>query len=256
MLLAFDIGNTNIVVGCFEADRLVFEFRLKSDTGRTVDEYAALLFSLFDRHFGSRVSFESAIVCSVVPPLTLDIVQLLKERFSVNPLVVGPGIKTGIAIKMSEPSTVGADRVVNGVAARELYGKPALVVDFGTATTFDYVSAAGDYEGGVIAPGLVVSLESLVSKTSKLPRIELVWPKTVIGKTTVGAMQSGSLIGYVCMVDGVIDHILQEVGPIEHIIATGGTGEIVSSHSQRIRCFDATLTLKGMRIIAGLNKGI
>ena len=253
MLLVIDIGNTNIVVGCFEGETLRFEFRLKSDTGRTVDEYAALLFPLFDREFGKKTAFSGAIVSSVVPPLTSDIVQMLEERFSLKPLVVGPGIKTGIAIRLSEPSSVGADRVVNGVAARELYGKPALVVDFGTATTFDYVNAAGDYEGGVIAPGLTVSLESLVSRTAKLPRIELVWPQSVIGKSTVQAMQSGALVGYVAMVDGLIDEIVKETGPLSHIVATGGLGEIITKHSRRIKTFDPHLTLKGMRIIAALN---
>ncbi len=253
MLLTFDIGNTNIVVGGFEKDRLQFEFRLQSDTGRTVDEYAALLYSLFDRALGKKASFTGALVSSVVPPLTTDIVQVIRESFNIEPLIVGPGIKTGIAIKLSDPASVGSDRVVNGVAAREIYGAGSLVVDFGTATTFDYVNKNGDYEGGIIAPGLQISLESLVQRTAKLPRFELTWPKNIIGKSTVAAMQSGTLVGYVCMVDGLIGKVAEEVGPLTAVIATGGLGEIITAHSSQITTYDSTLTLKGMKLIADLN---
>lgn len=253
MLLTFDIGNTNIVVGGFEGEKLKFEFRLQSHTGRTVDEYAALLYSLFDRALGKKASFSGAIVSSVVPPLTTDIVRVLRDSFSIEPLVVGPGMKTGIAIKVSEPTSVGSDRVVNGVAVRELYGPGSLVVDFGTATTFDYVNKNGEYEGGIIAAGLQISLESLVQRTAKLPRIELTWPKQIIGRSTVAAMQSGMLVGYVCMVDGLIQKVKEEVGDLTAVIATGGLGEIITAHSRMITNYDSTLTLKGMKIIAGLN---
>lgn len=253
MLLTFDIGNTNIVVGGFKGETLNFEFRLQSDTGRTVDEYAALLYSLLDRAVGKNASFSGAIVSSVVPPLTTDIVKVIRESFSIEPLVVGPGIKTGIAVKLSDPASAGADRIVNGVAAREFYGAGSLVVDFGTATTFDYVNKNGEYEGGIIAPGLQISLESLVQRTAKLPRIELMWPKQIIGKSTVTAMQSGMLVGYVCMVDGLIEKVAAEVGPLTAVIATGGLGEIITSHSKKITTYDSILTLKGMRLIAALN---
>ena len=253
MLLAFDIGNTNIVVGGFEGETLVFEFRLQSVQGRTKDEYAAILHSLFSRALGEKYSFSGAIVSSVVPPLTGDIVGVLNALFQLTPLVIGPGIKTGIALKVSEPLGVGADRVVNSLAAREIYGRQSIVVDFGTATTFDFVNDNGEYEGGVIAPGLTLSLESLVSRTAKLPRIELVWPKTVVGKNTVNAMQSGILVGYVCMVDGLITKIEQEVGPLNAVIATGGLGDIITNHSEKIKTYDPTLTLKGIKMIAAMN---
>lgn len=253
MLLTFDIGNTNIVVGGFNGETLAFEFRLRSDTGRTVDEYSGMLHSLFSRALGEKYSFSGAVVSSVVPPLTADIVKVLKTSFSLDPLIVGPGIKTGVALKVSEPLGVGADRVVNALAVRELYSAQSLVVDFGTATTFDYVNSNGEYEGGIIAPGLTVSLESLVSRTAKLPRIELTWPKQVVGKNTVSAMQSGMLIGYVCMVDGLIDRIEAEAGPLKAVVATGGLGEIITAHSSKIKVYDSTLTLKGMRMIARMN---
>lgn len=253
MLLAFDIGNTNIVVGGFDKDKLVFEFRLRSDARRTVDEYSAILHSLFSRELGEKYLFRGAVVSSVVPPLTSDIVKALKLNFSLDPIIVGPGIKTGVALKVSEPLGVGADRVVNSLAVRELYSAQSLVVDFGTATTFDYVNSQGEYEGGVIAPGLTVSLESLVSHTAKLPRIELLWPKAVVGKNTVNAMQSGMLVGYVCMVDGLIDRIEKEVGVLKTVVATGGLGEIITEHSSKIKVYDPTLTLKGIRLIAGMN---
>ena len=253
MLIVFDIGNTNIVMGCFEGDKLTAEFRLKTEQGRTIDEYKALLISLLDHHFKRPWKFSRCVVSSVVPPVTQDLLQVIADLLELEALVVGPGIKTGLPIRLAEPGAVGADRVVNAVAAKELFGCPAIVVDFGTATSLDFVSQSGSYEGGIIAAGLTIALESLVRNTAKLPRIELAWPKSVIGKGTVGAMQSGALVGYVCMVDGLIDRIVEEVGEVKHVVATGGLGAIVSQHSQRISCFDPHLTLKGLRIIAQLN---
>lgn len=254
MLLAFDIGNTNIVVGCFKDEKLLFEFRLKTEAGRTIDEYEAILFSLFDRKLGAGYSISRCIISSVVPPVTPDVVALVQRVLKIEPLVIGPGIKTGISVKTTEPSAVGADRIVNSVAGRDLFGTPLLVVDFGTATSFDYVNSNGEYEGGVIAPGLNVALDSLVRHTAKLPRIELSWPKTVIGRNTVGAMQSGAVIGYVAMVDGLIERIQAEVGPIPHLVATGGLGSLVTKHSARLKKYEPHLTLHGMRIIADLNR--
>lgn len=254
MLLTFDIGNTNIVVGGFRREELVFEFRLKTDPGRTIDEYAALLYSLLDRQAAEHKQPRGCVISSVVPPITPDIVRLVKERFGIEPLVVGPGVKTGLSIKTTDPAAVGSDRVVNAVAAKELFGTPALVVDFGTATSFDLVSKEGNYEGGIIAPGPNTALEALVRNTAKLPRIEMLWPKSVIGKNTVSAMQAGVVVGYACLVDGLIDRIVDEVGPIEHIIATGGLGRLFSEHSKRIRSFEPHLTLTGLRVIARLNE--
>jgi type III pantothenate kinase len=253
MLLAIDIGNTNIVVGGFLGEQLLFEYRLQSDLKRTVDEYRAQLLSLMTASNKTKVPVNAAIICSVVPPLTPTITEVIQSSFNVPPLEVGAGIKTGIAIKMSDPTQVGADRIVNGLAAREVYGNHSLVVDFGTATTFDYINKQGAYEGGVIAPGLHTSLESLVRNTAKLPRIDLVWPQKIIGKNTVHAMQSGALVGYVCLVDGIIDYIQEEVGQLDHIVATGGLGRVITDHSKRIASYNPNLTLIGMRLIAELN---
>ena len=253
MLLCVDIGNTNIVVGGFKGQELVFEFRLQSDSRRTVDEYRASIVSLLHQILGDSFIISHGIISSVVPPLTGILIEVLEKSFSVKPLIVGSGIKTGIAIRLGDPASVGADRIVNGLAVRELYGKKSVVVDFGTATTFDFVNEAGDYDGGIIAPGLLTSLESLVSRTAKLPRIDLSWPKNIIGKSTVTAMQSGALVGYVCLVDGLLSQIENEVGSLTHIVATGGLGGLIAEHSKKITTVDSNLTLKGMRLIANLN---
>jgi len=258
MLLCFDIGNTNIVVGSFKGQELAFEFRLKTEPGRTVDEYSVLLSTLISARLGTQVSelrsqFTGAVICSVVPPITPDIVALVRSSLGIEPLVIGPGVKTGVRIKTADPTAVGADRIVNALAVRELYGSPAVVVDFGTATTFDLVNNDGEYEGGIIAPGIGISMEALVRNTAKLPRIELAWPQTIVGKSTVSAMQSGAVVGYMCLVDGLIDRIMAEVGPIQHLVSTGGLGQLFTEHSQRLSSYEPHLTLKGMRIIAGLN---
>ena len=253
MLLVIDIGNTNVCVGGFQGTELVFEFRLKTDTDKTVDELTAILDSLFSRRLGSGYAFERAIISSVVPPLTPDYARLCQDMLGLQALIVGPGVKTGVALNVQEPQAVGADRVVNAVAVKALFGCPGLVVDFGTATSFDLVGREGHFEGGIIAPGLLGSLDSLVRNTAKLPRIELGWPKSVIGKTTVTAMQAGALVGYVCLVDGLIDRIASEAGPIPHIIATGGLGRVVAAHSVRITAYDPHLTLQGLRLISEMN---
>jgi type III pantothenate kinase len=254
MLLAFDIGNTNIVIGGFAKERLLFEYRLKSDPERTVDEYAALLYSLFEREMGSKYEVEGAIVCSVVPPITPDICKLLITRFNVEPRVIGPGVKTGLNIKMPDPKSVGSDRVVNAVAVKEFFGAPSLVIDFGTATSFDYVSPEGSYEGGLIVPGLVVSLDSLVKRTAKLPRIEVSIPDKVVGTSTVEAMSSGIMLGYLSLVDGLIERIEQEKGQIKYIVSTGGLGELLSGHLKRKITYDRHLTLKGLKLIYEINQ--
>ena len=254
MLLCVDIGNTNIVLGLFEGEKLLHEWRLETNLRRTSDEYCVILRQLF-HHANLKDNVKQALISSVVPPLTAVLSEGIKTLFGVEALVVGPGIKTGLALKVKEPTAVGADRVVNSVAARELYGQPALVVDFGTATTFDYVGLDGAYEGGIIAPGMRVSLEALVSNTAKLPRIELRWPSSVIGKDTVSAMQAGIMCGYVAMVDGLVQSIISEVGVINHIIATGGLGRMCVEHSKFVKVYDGQLTLRGMQILAALNYG-
>ena len=253
MLIVFDVGNTNTVLGCFKGEDLLFELRLKTDKARTVDEYIAALVTLLERKLGQDFKVAGCVVSSVVPPVTADILKVSRAMFGVEPLVVGPGIKSGIVVKVQEPASVGADRIANAVAAKELYGAPALVIDFGTATSFDVVSSSGCYEGGVIAPGPRTALESLVRNTSKLPHIELTWPKTVIGKNTVACMQSGIVVGYVSLVDGLIDRILAEMGEVKQVIGTGGLGRLFVEHSSRISMYDPYLTLKGLRILARLN---
>jgi type III pantothenate kinase len=253
-LVCFDIGNTNIVIGCFENQKLLGEVRISSSRERTVDEYSALTLSLLAHRLkGGEKKIDSAIISSVVPPLTPVFVRVVEELFSVVPRIVGTGIKTGIALKVQEPVSVGADRIVNAVAARELFGTPALVVDFGTATSFDFVNAKGEYEGGAIAPGPQLALDSLARNTAKLPRIEMAWPTAMVGKNTVTAMQIGSVVGYLCMVDGLIERIEQEVGAMKHIIATGGLGRLFSEHSKKLTTYHPTLTLEGLRIIANNN---
>lgn len=253
MLLALDVGNTNTVIGCFRGSELVLERRLKTDRERTIDEYEALIFGLLERNLGRELSFSQCVISSVVPPVTPDLVRLMKRSLKIEPLLVGPGLKTGLQIRVGDPSTVGADRVTNAVAVKTLYGAPAIVVDFGTATSFDVVSRDGSYEGGVISPGLRISIDALVERAAKLPTIELSWPKTVVGKSTTAAMQSGAVMGYVCMVDGVIDQIVREVGQVDHIIATGGIGKLMAKHSSRIQAYEPHLTLKGLQILAQLN---
>jgi len=251
-LLVVDIGNTNIVFGVFSGAMLSAEFRYRTDSATTLDEYEVFLSTLLARQL-RPVQITQAIISSVVPPITPTMIKLLRDRFKVEALVVGPGLKSGIQLKVPEPQTVGADRIVNTVAAKNLFGSPALVIDFGTATTIDYLSASGCYEGGVIAPGPILALESLSSRTAKLPRVELAWPKSVVGNTTVSCMQSGAVIGYLCLVEGLITRIIKEVGPIDHIIATGGLGKLYSEHSSIIKHYDPQLTLKGLKILADIN---
>ena len=249
MLLVIDVGNTNTVLGVYEGERLLHHWRVWTDREKTSDEYGILLRNLYDAsHFSSR-EIQAIIISSVVPPLTPTIVDLCERYFGVTPLVVGPGVKTGISIKMDNPKEVGADRIVNAVAAFAKHHKACVVVDFGTATTFDYVSGKGDYMGGVIAPGVNISAEALFRQASKLPRIEIAKPPTVIGKNTVAAMQSGIFYGYVALVDGILERIRKEVRLDPLVIATGGLARTIASESSKIHEIDENLTLEGLRII-------
>ncbi|MEW6721026.1 MAG: type III pantothenate kinase [Thermodesulfobacteriota bacterium] len=249
MLLVIDVGNSNTVLGVYEGEKLLHHWRVWTDRQKTSDEYGILLRNLYDAsHFSSR-DIKAIVIASVVPPLTPTIVDLCGRYFGVPPMVVGPGIKTGISIKMDNPKEVGADRIVNAVAAYAKHKKASIVVDFGTATTFDYVSSKGDYMGGVIAPGVSISAEALFREASKLPRIEVTKPPTVIGKNTVAAMQSGLFYGYVALVDGIIDRICREVRISPHVIATGGLAREIAAESSKIHEIDENLTLEGLRII-------
>lgn len=252
-LLTIDAGNTNTVFGFFDGEDLKSSYRLKTEAGRTVDQYYSFLAPLLERDLMREVGFEAAIISSVVPQVNYALTKLVEQCFNLTPLMIGPGVKTGVSIKTKNPTAVGADRIVNAVAAKEFYGLPALVIDFGTATSFDYISADSSYSGGVIAPGLETSLDALVSKAAKLPRIDLKWPEKAVGDDTVSAMQSGAVLGYCCMVDGMIEKIREEKGEIKQVIATGGVGKLVAKNSKYIEIYDRLLTLKGLKIIAELN---
>ncbi len=254
MLLVVDVGNTHTVLGVYEGEKLVHHWRVWTDREKTSDEYGIMIRNLYDgSHFSSR-EVDAIIISSVVPPLTPTIVELCVRYFGIAPLVVGPGIRTGISIKMDNPKEVGADRIVNAVAAHEKYRKACIVVDFGTATTFDYVSAQGDYMGGVIAPGANISAEALFRQASKLPRVEIAKPASVIGKNTVAAMQSGIFYGYVALVEGIIDRMKKEIRKEPMIVATGGLARVIAGESPKIHVIDENLTLEGLRIIYERNR--
>ncbi len=249
MLLVIDVGNTHTVLGVYEGEKLIHHWRVWTDREKTSDEYGIMIRNLYDGSRFSSHEVTAIIISSVVPPLTPTIVELCVRYFGIVPVVVGPGIRTGISIKMDNPKEVGADRIVNAVAAHEKYGKACIVVDFGTATTFDYVSAQGDYMGGVIAPGANISAEALFRQASKLPRVEIAKPVSVIGKNTVAAMQSGIFFGYVALVEGIIDRMRKEIRQEPMVVATGGLARVIAGESSKIHVIDENLTLEGLRII-------
>jgi len=254
VLLAIDVGNTHTVIGVYENDRLVRHWRVLSDPGRTSDEYGVLLWNLYRASELSIPRHTDIIVCSVVPPMTKVVEDVCRDYFHSEPLVVGPGVKTGMPILYDNPKEVGADRIVNAVAAYEKYRSTCIVVDFGTATTFDCVSAKGEYLGGVITPGLGISLDALVTRTAKLPRVELIRPPKVVGKNTVHAIQAGIVYGYVSLVDGLVGRIREEIGTDARVIATGGFATMLAPESTTIETFDEFLTLEGLRLIHHRNQ--
>ena len=254
MLLVIDVGNTNIVLGVYQGEELLAYWRAASDSSRMADEYAMLLYDLFKQKGLIPDLVRAIVVSSVVPPLTTTFEELSRRYFGIRPIVVGPGIKTGIRIVYDNPKEVGADRIVNALAAYRLYGGPCIVLDFGTATTFDAISRDGDYLGGAIAPGVIVATEALVQHAAKLPRVELVRPKSAIGKNTVASMQSGIIFGYVGLVEGLIKRFKQELGPAR-VIATGGLADLIARETPMIDLVDDKLTLHGLRMIYELNKG-
>jgi type III pantothenate kinase len=255
MLLAIDIGNTNIAVGVFEGEKLRATWRLGTDVHKLADEYAALMFNLLTLKDLSFSDIDEAIISSSVPPLVTTFEELCTHYFQATPLVVGSGIKTGVRIAIDNPREVGPDRVVNVVAAHRLHDGPLIVVDFGTATTFDAVSSDGDYLGGAIAPGIGIAAEALFERAAKLPRVELARPKTAIGKNSVTAMQSGIIFGYVGLIEGIIVRMRKELGGTVHVLATGGLAEIIAEETDMIDAIEPDLTLLGLRWIRDLNSG-
>jgi type III pantothenate kinase len=249
MLLAIDIGNTNIVLGLYQGKKLVTHWRLLTEAERTADEYGVIISHLVSSEGFRCNQIRSIVVSCVVPPMLSVTHELAVRFFKLEPLFVGPGIKTGMPILYDSPKDVGADRIVNAIAAYEKYRDACIVVDFGTATTVDFISPRGEYIGGAIAPGLSISLEALFQRASKLPRIELVKPKEIVGKNTINSIQAGIFYGYVGLVDGIVERMQKENGVQAKVVATGGLAPLIASECSTISEVDEFLTLEGLRII-------
>lgn len=257
MLLVIDVGNTNIVFGIFKGKKLLYNWRISTDKNRTSDEYGLIFEQIVRYHGLDTDEIGDIMLSSVVPPLMHTLSVMCKKYFNSEPIVVGPGIKTGMDIKYDNPKEVGADRIVNGVAGYEKYGGPLIIVDFGTAITFDAISKEGNYLGGVIAPGIRISSEALFLRTAKLPKVELTKPDKTIGKNTVNSIQSGIIFGYIGLVDSILERMVEEMsvgGCNVNIVATGGFASLISSESKYIEKVDELLTLDGLRIIYERNK--
>jgi len=252
--MVFDIGNTTIGMGVFQGKKLLARWKLKSDTEKTSDEYGIIFCNLLNHENLSCQKVKGAIISSVVPPLTPAVQMACQNFFRVRPIVVGPGLKTGVPILYENPSEVGSDRIVVAVAAYEKYGGPCLVVDFGTATTFDAISARGEYLGGAIAPGIQIAAEALYLRTAKLPRIEIKKPKSAIGRTTVSSMQSGIYFGYIGLVSNIIAQISKELSATPRVVATGGLAELIAPDIPAINYLEPDLVLEGLRLLYEKNK--
>jgi type III pantothenate kinase len=254
MIFVFDVGNTNIVLGLYESGEFKHHWRIHTSREKTEDEYGMLILDLF-RHVNiHKEQIEGIIISSVVPPIMFALERMCVKYFNQRPLVVGPGIKTGLNIKYENPREVGADRIVNAVAAIHEYDSPLIIVDFGTATTYCYINESKQYMGGAIAPGINISTEALYTKAAKLPRIEIAKPEGVIGKNTVNAMQAGILYGYVGQVEGIVKRMKEQSEVQPTVIATGGLASLIAAESNIIDHVDPFLTLKGLLLIYEKNK--
>jgi type III pantothenate kinase len=254
MLLCIDVGNTNIVLGVFQDDTMLNHWRIRTEKDMTGDELAILINNLFTPAQLEISSIRNVIISCVVPPLLSAFREFCLLHCNHEPMIVGPGLKTGISIRYDNPREVGADRIVNAVAAYQKYKTGLIVVDFGTATTFDYISPEGFYEGGAIAPGIIISAEALFQKASKLPRVEIfVKPKTVIGKETISSINAGLIYGYAAMVDGIVNRIKKERRSDLTVIGTGGLAPLIKSEARTIDYIEEFLTLEGLKIIFALN---
>jgi type III pantothenate kinase len=258
MLLVLDVGNSNTVLGLYRAsssadtaryDQLIAHWRVTTVRTHTVDEYGVLFRNLFAADSIAVSNVNAIIISSVVPPIDSTLREVCKRYFDISPVFLEPGIKTGMPVLYDNPAEVGADRIANSVAGFEKFGGPCVVVDFGTSTNFDIVSKRGEFMGGVIAPGLRISAEALFQRTARLPRVDIRKPAKVIGSNTVGSIQAGLFYGYLGLVDGILDKLVEELGPDTKIVATGGLADLIASGSKFITAVDDMLTLDGLRII-------
>jgi type III pantothenate kinase len=249
LIFVFDVGNTNIVLGVYKGDELCHHWRIETNRNRTEDEFGMIIKSLFEHAGLSLSDIDGIIISSVVPPIMFALERMCQKYFHRKPLIVGPGIKTGLNIKYENPREVGADRIVNAVAAIHEYGSPLIIVDFGTATTYCYINEQRQYLGGAIAPGIGISTEALYSRAAKLPRIEITRPEGVIGKNTVAAMQAGIVYGYVGQVEGIVKRMMEQSEKKPTVIATGGLSTLIAQESKIIDIVDPYLTLKGLKLI-------